>query len=233
MALPAALHAQSVITRTVLPVGYAGPMAAAVGGGLVRVSNLDVSLRSDLVQPSLGALPSLPTAMAKETVAAAPTLLLPVSPLAASQGTPSFASKSKSRGKSTGGGMPVESPTREIGPDDIDGLDDLGNPRRDDNRGGPDDVWDGSDNDRGGNAFAELKSMSRKGSRKTPDTGGSRDNGGPDGTDGLDDLGNPRRDGGRGGPDDVWDGGPGNNRGDSGGGYWDGGDSGTAGGVLF
>jgi len=39
--------------------------------------------------------------------------------------------------------MPVERDTRDDGsPDDTDDLDELGNPRRDDNRGGPDDVSD-------------------------------------------------------------------------------------------
>ncbi|MFA6028648.1 MAG: S8 family serine peptidase [Elusimicrobiota bacterium] len=124
------------------------------------------------------------------------------------------------KGSSQKGGMPVEKPAKDDGPDSTNGTDDLGNPSRRDNDDGPDSVSDGSDNDRSGNdglfksflkdskAFAALKavfSKSSKNGKSMPVEEPAGDDG-PDGTDGLDDLGNPRRGTDRGGPDDVWDG---------------------------
>ncbi|HAH06982.1 MAG TPA: hypothetical protein DCM05_10740, partial [Elusimicrobia bacterium] len=106
--------------------------------------------------------------------------------------------------------MPVEPGTRDSGsPDSTDDLDELGNPRRDDNRGGPDDVWDGSEG-RGGSdndVLFTAKSGLLKGgfAKKMPVERDTRGSGSPDDTDDLDELGNPRRDDNRGGPDDVSD----------------------------
>ncbi|MBI5242712.1 MAG: S8 family serine peptidase [Elusimicrobia bacterium] len=54
----------------------------------------------------------------------------------------------------------------EGGPDRTDDLDDLGNPRRDDNRGGPDDVWDGSDSRGGSGNDGLFSSFIKSGATK-------------------------------------------------------------------
>lgn len=112
---------------------------------------------------------------------------------------------------------PEERPRREPGPDDTGGIDGIGNPTRDDNRGGPDDRSDDGSGDRGGNdvlfspalrasaSFGSLRQLDKsKGSRRTPEEKPAPEPG-PDDTN-VDGLGNPSRDDNRGGPDDAWDG---------------------------